>query len=192
MTNQINKTTTLFAVFIMVLLMIATRGHSNWVSAFVHLPDFTIPALFITGVYFRKFWVAFVIIFSAVVIDNYAIVHQGINANCITPAYSLMPLTFYGIFWSSKYISSLTLDNNIVKNASVIIATVTVQWLAVTSSYYFFTTTFNKTGWANFPAYLAKWSVIEIPTTLYTIAAIIMVFTLVQRIVPVLNFRSSI
>jgi len=49
MTNQLNKTTTLFAVFIMVLLMIATRGHNNWVSAFVHLPDFTIPALFIAN-----------------------------------------------------------------------------------------------------------------------------------------------
>lgn len=192
MTNQLNKTTTLFATFLMVLLMIATRGHDNWISTFVHLPDFTIPALFITGVYFRQFWVAFVLIFSAVAIDNYAIVHQGISANCITPAYSLMPLTFYAVFWSGKFISSLTVDNNIVKNTGVIIASVGGQWVAVTSSYYFFTETFTNTGWGNFPAYVAHWSLIEIPTTLYWMTAIIIVFTLVPLIIPALNFQRSV
>jgi membrane-associated HD superfamily phosphohydrolase len=54
--NQIN---TLFAVLMMLLLMIVTRGHDNWLSSMLHLPDFTIPALFIAGVYFRKFWVVF-------------------------------------------------------------------------------------------------------------------------------------
>jgi len=31
MTEQINKARTIFAVFIMVLVMIATRGHVNWI-----------------------------------------------------------------------------------------------------------------------------------------------------------------
>ncbi|MBT7498482.1 MAG: hypothetical protein HN639_02900, partial [Candidatus Thioglobus sp.] len=148
MTNQINKTRTIFAVFIMVLLMIATRGHSNWLSSFVHLPDFTIPALFIAGIYLRQFWVAFVIILSAIAIDNYAIVHEGISANCITPAYSVLPLTYYGIFWVGKYINSLNIDTSIVKNALIVIAATSTQWLVATSSYYFFTATYAKTGWA--------------------------------------------
>ena len=92
MTDQINKARTLFAVFIMVLLMIATRGHTNWLSSIVHLPDFTIPALFIAGIYLRQFWVAFLIIISAIAIDNYVIVYEGISANCITPAYSVLVL----------------------------------------------------------------------------------------------------
>jgi hypothetical protein len=45
-----------------------------------------------------------------VAIDNYAIVHQGVSAHCITPAYSLLPLTYYGIFWISKAISTLVID----------------------------------------------------------------------------------
>jgi hypothetical protein len=36
MTNQIN---TLFAVLMMLLLMIVTRGHDNWLSSMLHLPD---------------------------------------------------------------------------------------------------------------------------------------------------------
>jgi len=181
MTNQINKTRTIFAVFIMVLLMIATRGHSNWLSSFVHLPDFTIPALFIAGIYLRKFWVAFVIILGAIAIDNYAIVHEGISANCITPAYSVLPLTYYGIFWVSKTISSLNINTDIVKNALIVIAATSTQWLVATSSYYFFTATYAKTGWASFPAYAAQWSVAEIPPVLYWMIAVSIVFTLNHR-----------
>jgi hypothetical protein len=181
MTNQINKTRTIFAVFIMVLLMIATRGHSNWLSSFVHLPDFTIPALFIAGIYLRKFWVAFVIILGAIAIDNYAIVHEGISANCITPAYSVLPLTYYGIFCVSKTISSLNINTDIVKNALIVIAATSTQWLVATSSYYFFTATYAKTGWANFPAYAAQWSIVEILLVLYWMVAISIVFTLNHR-----------
>ncbi|WP_348670140.1 hypothetical protein [uncultured Candidatus Thioglobus sp.] len=181
MTNQINKTKAIFAVFIMIILMIATRGHANWLSSLVHLPDFTIPALFIAGIYLRKFWVAFVIIISAVAIDNYAIVHEGISANCITPAYSVLPFTYYGIFWVGKYISSLKIDTSIVKNALVVIAAVSAQWLIATASYYFFTATYAKTGWANFPAYAQQWSLVEIPPVLYWMVAISIIFTLNHR-----------
>ena len=181
MTDQINKTKTLFAVFIMVLLMIATRGHANWLSSITHLPDFTIPALFIAGVYLRKFWVAFVIILSAIAIDNYAIVHEGVSANCITPAYSVLPFTYYAIFWVGKYISSFNIDSSIIKNALIIITATSAQWLVATSSYYFFTATYAKTGWANFPAYMAQWSMAEILPVLYWMVAISIVFTLNHR-----------
>ncbi len=181
MTDQINKTRTVFAVSIMVLLMIATRGHNNWISSIVHLPDFTIPALFIAGVYLRKFRVAFVIILSAIAIDNYAIVHEGIGANCITPAYSVLPFTYYGIFWIGKYISSLKIDSNIIKNTFVVVAASSTQWLIATSSYYFFTGAYAKTGWTNFYAYVTQWSMVEIPLVLYWIIAITIVFTLNHR-----------
>jgi hypothetical protein len=128
------------SVKVIMMIAIQDRVVDNWHSSMLHLPDFTIPALFIAGVYFRKFWVVFTLILSSVAIDNYAIVHQGVSAHCITPAYSLLPLTYYGIFWISKAISTLVIDDNIVKNAFVIIIATCTQWFAATSSYYFFTT----------------------------------------------------
>ena len=181
MTDQINKTKAIFAVFIMVLLMIATRGHANWLASIIHLPDFTIPALFIAGIYLRQFWVAFLIIISAIAIDNYAIVYEGVSANCITPAYSVLPFTYYAIFWVGKYIGSLNIDTSIIKNALIIIVATSAQWLVATSSYYFFTATYAKTGWTNFPAYLAQWSTAEILPVLYWMVAISIVFTLNHR-----------
>lgn len=191
MTDQINKTKALFAVFIMVLLMIATRGHANWLSSIIHLPDFTIPALFIAGIYLRQFWVAFLIIISAIAIDNYAIVYEGVSANCITPAYSVLPFTYYAIFWVGKYIGSLNIDTSIIKNALIIIVATSAQWLVATSSYYFFTATYAKTGWANFPAYMSQWSTAEILPVLYWMVAISIVFTLNQRYSFILYFSSQ-
>ncbi len=189
MTKQLK---TIFSVLIMLLLMIATRGHDNWGSSLVHLPDFTLPALFIAGVYFRQFWVVFTLIVSAIAIDNYAIVHQGVSAHCITPAYSLLPLSYYGVFWISKYISTLMIDNNIMKNALVIVVATGTQWFMATSAYYFFTATYAKTGWVNFPTYMAQWSLVEIPPVLYWVTAIMLTFTLMPRINLTLNKHSSI
>ena len=188
MTQQIK---TIFSVLLMVLLMIATRGDGNWLSSMVHLPDFTIPALFIAGVYFRNFWVVFTLILSALAIDNYTVVEQGISANCITPAYSILPLTYYGIFWSGKYISSLIIDSNLLKNTLVIMIAISAQWLVATSSYYFFTDIYANTGWRDFPIYIAHWSMVEIPITLAWMLAVIVVLTLVPRIIPALNIRKS-
>jgi hypothetical protein len=67
-----------------------------------------------------------------------------------------------------------------------------MQWLTVTSSYYFFTTTYSKTGWSDFPAYIAKWSIVEIPTVLYWIVAVIIAFTLAPRINPALKLQKSV
>ncbi len=185
--QPIHTTRTLFAVFLMILLMIATRGHENWLTNVVHLPDFTIPALLIAGIYLRQVWVALVIIISAVAIDNYAIVYDGVSAHCITPAYSVLLLSYAGIFWVGKHISGLSFDTRIVtvssvtKDASIIILAVTTQWLIATTSYYFWTLAYANTGWTNFPAYAQQWALGEIASVLYWIGAIMVVWTLNQR-----------
>lgn len=170
-----------------IILMIATRGHENWLTSWVHLPDFTIPALFIAGVYFRKFWVVMTLIITAIAIDNYAVVHQGVSANCITPAYSVLPFSYYWIFWASKHLTSLKIDANIIKNSLVIITVIAVQWLAATVSYYAFT----SSSWANFPAYVAHWSFVEIPPVLAWMVAVVITFTLVPRFSAVFGWQKN-
>jgi hypothetical protein len=174
-----NTKTTLFLI-LAIALMIATRGHNSWIAV-SHLPDFTIPALFIAGVYFRSFFSVFTIIVSAVAIDNYAIVHQGISANCITPAYSFLPLTYYAVFYFSKYITSLSFDTSIVKNAITITAITSLQWFLATISYYAFTKTFAENGFNGFGEYLMQWSLVEIPPTLYFVFATFVVVSLVAK-----------
>ena len=135
---------------IVAILMIATRGHIN---AYFHLADFTIPALFITGLYFKRTWVALSIIILAVLIDNYAIMYKGISANCITPAYSVLLVSYYFIFLSAKFLQSLSFDKYFVQNTITIIAILIVQWFIATTSYYIFA----SGDWANFSSYVNIW-----------------------------------
>ncbi len=170
-----------------IILMIATRGHTSWLSV-VHLPDFTLPALFIAGVYFRHFWVALTLIISAVAIDNYAIVHQGVSANCITPAYSFLPLTYYAVFYFSKHLTALKIDPSLIKNSAIIIAITLSQWFLATLSYYLFTNTFAEKGFDGFGEYVATWSVVEIPPTL----SFIIVTMVVMSLIPQLETEKSL
>ncbi len=186
MINKIHKTKTIFAVFIMVILIITTRGNTNWQSSIIHLPDFVIPALFIAGVYLRTFWTVIVIIISAVAIDNYAIIHKGVSANCITPAYSILLLTYYGIFWVGKYLTTLKIDHNIIKNTLIIIFACITQWFIATASYFAFTTSF----WGKFGLYITHWSIIEIPLILYWMIAICSIFTLNHRYLIITPFST--
>jgi hypothetical protein len=77
--------------------------------------------------------------------------------------------------------SSLNIDTSIVKNALIIIVAASTQWLIATSSYYFFTATYAKTGWVNFPAYAQQWSIVDIPPVLFWMLAVSIVFTLNHR-----------
>jgi hypothetical protein len=106
------NTKILLSLFIISILMILTRGHSNWLSTTVHLPDFTISALFITGIYFRNWKIAVFLITLSIGIDNYAIFYKGVSANCITPAYTFLPLAYYIIFLSGRFLTSLNSPNS--------------------------------------------------------------------------------
>ena len=177
MTKSINQTNFVFSVVIILLLIIATRGHASWLGSAIHLPDFTLPALFIAGIYLRRFWVAFSLILTAVAIDNYAIVHQGVSAHCITPAYSVLILSYALVFWAGKFVSSLVLNSAWFKNALMVIAVLSLQWLMATVSYYAFT----ASPWANFATYAAHWSWIEIMPVLSWMVVASITLTLNQR-----------
>lgn len=170
---------TLYAIGIMIILMIFTRGHNNWLSALVHLPDFTIPALFIAGVYFRDWRVAVLIITSAIMIDNYVIFYQGVSANCITPAYSVLLLAYYGVFLSGRFIQSLNVTNwqGFVKTATFVVIVTSLEWLVATSSYYAFTVS----PWSNFPSYVMRWAPTEILSVLEWMSGTIILFSLNHR-----------
>ena len=186
MTNQTTPLKIGYAVAVLMLLMILTRGHESWLASTVHLPDFTLPALIIAGVYLRKFWVAGSLIVMAVAIDNYAIVHQGVSAHCITPAYSVLIASYALLFWAAKFLTTLTIDKQLFRNIMVLVGLVATQWLVATASYYSFTTA----AWAKFASYAAHWSMIEIVPVLSWMLAVSVIFSLNQRYQVVTLFSS--
>lgn len=179
MTHNIKNIQVIFSISLMIILMVLTRGHNYWLSSLIHLPDFTIPALLIAGIYFRHWSVALILIITAVAIDNYAIVYKGVSANCITPAYSILPLIYYGVFYSGKFIQSLSIYSmkTFRTVAGFVLIVTALEWLLATSSYYIFT----SSSWANFPSYIAHWAPVEIIIVLEWMVVTIILFSLNYR-----------
>ena len=177
MTNRINNLKTIWAVIIMLALIILTRGHG--LDTIIHLPDFTLPALFIAGVYLRHWMVPTLLIVVAIAVDNYAIVYQGISANCITPAYSVLPIAYLFMYLGGRYVDSLNIDSfqKLLKVAIVLIIAASAEWLLATLSYYAFT----SASWAGFGAYALKWAPVEMGYVFYWMIAVSIVFTLNHR-----------
>lgn len=178
-TSLMNKNSLNFnrlLTFILVLMILLTR--SNYLSA-VHLPDFTLPALIIAGMYIGGFMVAFLLIVSAILVDNYAIFYQGISANCITEAYSILLLLYYLVYYLAKFIPTFIIGFNLkfIKSVVFVIAIISLEWLLATASYYAFT----EAAWSDFAKYVLNWSFIEIPTTLSQLAVISIIITIFAK-----------
>ena len=178
---------TIVALLVMLTLMLLTRSYDSFTG--VHLPDFTIPALFIAGVYFRHWLVPTVLIVFAVAIDNYAIVEQGVSANCITPAYTMLPLAYLGVYWAAKYINTLA-----IKNASQLVNVVLwvavigmAEWLFSTATYY----VFAGTNWANFPSYVMHWAPMALKYLAIWMVVIVTTFTINYHLALITYFKTS-
>ncbi|WP_428606687.1 hypothetical protein [Sedimenticola sp.] len=83
---------------VLVLLIIATRGHHF--ATLQNLPGATWACFFLAGVYLRPVWVLPGLFALAGLLDYAAITWGGVNAFCVTPAYLLL-LPAYGALWTA-------------------------------------------------------------------------------------------
>ena len=142
-------------------LIILTRSH-NSISILGHiLVDFTIPAIILSAIYLRKYFYVNCIVLLSVAIDNYAILYDGVSANCITPGYLLLIASYYLLFWMSRYINSIEISFSSLQVYLGLFLLISLQWLIATTSYYVFTETFTNNGFSLYFDYLSKWFFVE-------------------------------
>ena len=142
-------------------LIILTRSHNN-ISILGHtLVDFTIPAIILSAIYLRKYFYVNFIVLLSVAIDNYAILYDGVSANCITPGYLLLIASYYLLFWMSRYINSIEISFSSLQVYLGLFLLISLQWFIATTSYYVFTETFTNNGFSLYFDYLSKWFFVE-------------------------------
>ena len=143
------------------VLIILTRSH-NSISILGHnLVDFTIPAIILSAIYLRKYFYVNFIVLLSVAIDNYAILYDGVSANCITPGYLLLIASYYLLFWMSRYINSIEISFSSLQVYLGLFLLISLQWFIATTSYYVFTETFTNNGFSLYFDYLSKWFFVE-------------------------------
>jgi hypothetical protein len=142
-------------------LIVLTRSH-NSISIFGHtLVDFTIPAIIVSAIYLRKYFFVNCIVLLSVAIDNYAILYDGVSANCITPGYLLLIASYYLLFWMSRYINSIEIGVSSLQVYLGLFLLISLQWFIATTSYYVFTEAFTNNGFSLYFDYLSKWFFVE-------------------------------
>lgn len=142
-------------------LIILTRSH-NSISILGHtLVDFTIPAIILSAIYLRKYFYVNFIVLLSVAMDNYAILYDGVSANCITPGYLLLIASYYLLFWMSRYINSIEISFSSLQVYLGLFLLISLQWFIATTSYYVFTETFTNNGFSLYFDYLSKWFFVE-------------------------------
>jgi len=142
-------------------LIVLTRSH-NSISIFGHtLVDFTIPAIIVSAIYLRKYFFVNCIVLLSVAIDNYAILYDGVSANCITPGYLLLIASYYLLFLMSRYINSIEIGVSSLQVYLGLFLLISLQWFIATTSYYVFTETFTNNGFSLYFDYLSKWFFVE-------------------------------
>jgi len=81
---------------VLLFLMVATRGHH--VADVLNLPDASWAVFFLAGFYLRSRWAAPGLLAVAAGVDFAAVTWGGVNAFCISPAYSFL-VPAYGSLW---------------------------------------------------------------------------------------------
>jgi hypothetical protein len=96
--NPIEPRQQLLLGLLLTALMAATRGQHFAVLSY--LPDASLAAFFIAGVWLRPAWVFPALFAASVLIDAVAVGWAGVSAFCITPAYALL-IPAYGALWAA-------------------------------------------------------------------------------------------
>jgi len=148
-----------FSIICLLVILTRTNNSLAWLSHY--FGDFTVPAIIVSAIYLREYFYVNCIVLLSVAIDNYAILYEGVSANCITPGYLLLIASYYLLFWMSRYINSIEISLSSLQVYLGLFLLISIQWFMATTSYYVFTETFTNNGFNLYFDYLSKWFFVE-------------------------------
>lgn len=193
MIEQLNKLKWFWAILILMSLMLITRGHSNPLNTLIHLPDFTLPALFIAGVYLRNLLIPLSMIALAMGIDWYVISYNGVSNFCITDAYMMLIPAYMAMFIGGNLLNSLAINSigSLAKVFFVVMITGFIEWFISSASFYWMAPYFTDPNWAGFMPRIEKYAPGAMLNLMKWMVAVVVVFTLNERYSVVSYFTSK-
>ena len=182
MDNKVSKLTIFWSTLALMGLMVVTRGHANPLNI-VHLPDFTLAALFIAGTYLRNWIVPLVIIAFAMSIDWYVISNKGVSDFCITQAYMMLVPAYLVMFAGGLMFKSLAIQNalKLMKLTVVMAVSGALEWLISSASFYWMAPYFTDPTVAGFLPRIVKYAPNAMANLALLMIATVLAFTLFER-----------
>lgn len=153
----LSKTNQIIVGVILVLLVIATRGHHF--ASINALPSASLAVFFLAGLYLRPAWMFPALLALCAGLDFYSVTFAGTSSFCVTPAYGFL-LPAYGVMWltgrwfAKRY--SFSTKAVLLLVGSVAVAA-TVSELFSSGGFYFFGGRYANPTLAEFGPRLAKY-----------------------------------
>jgi hypothetical protein len=190
--NTLSKRHQLIIGFILVALMIATRGH-HFPTVRGMLPSASDAVFFLAGIYLRPLWFAGALMALGAGLNYVAITVGGVNDFCVSPAYIALMPAYASLWLAGRWYQNRTQLKNIAPIlliASMAIGAVICE-LVSSGGFYVFSgrfTTLSLTDFAQRTAYY-------FPPSLISLAIWVSIATLIHGAVLVTRgeslFRST-
>ena len=148
------------SIIFMMLLMVLTRGYQSASYLDIHLPDFTLAAIFITGVYFKNFLAPVPLIIVAVLIDWVSISYYGASNFCVTQAYVMLLPAYYLMYLVARSLTSLKFNSlkQVLLIAMTLLVAISLEWLITSASFYWMSPYFPDANLAGFALRIEKYA----------------------------------
>jgi hypothetical protein len=189
--NTISKRHQLIVGFILVALMIATRGH-HFPTVRGMLPSASDAVFFLAGVYLRPRWFIGVLIAVAAALDYIAITVGGVSDFCVSPAYIALLPAYASLWLAGRWYQRTQLSHTQLKAiaplpliASVATSSVLCELIS-SGSFYVFSGRFATLSLTEFAQRFAHY----FPSSLTSIAIWVSIATLVHGAVLVARGES--
>ncbi len=148
---------------ICIAIMIGTRSslfRSHW-----EVPDFTLAAFFLAGVYMRKY-IYSIILLTGVVLIDFVSIKNGVSSWCVTPAYAYLVPTYLSLWWGGTHFRNLRISSihQLLALIGIVFLCGTLAFWISTGSFYLFSGYYDSTVFVekfyrahyNFPKYLGS------------------------------------
>lgn len=180
--NTLSKRHQLIIGFILVALMIATRGH-HFPTVRSMLPSASDAVFFLAGVYLRPLWFAGVLMALGAGLDYVAITAGGVSDFCVSPAYIALVPAYASLWLAGRWYQNRTQLKNIAPMALVVSMTISaaLSELVSSGSFYIFSGRFTTLSLADFAQRTAHY----FPSSLLSLAIWVAIATLIHGAVLV-------
>lgn len=158
------------------MLIMATHGH-HFATA-LHLPPATWAVFFLAGFYLRRVWLFGLLLAEIVLLDYVAVTAGGVDAFCISPAYSFMLPAYASLWLAGKWYA----ERHVAKVQTLPMLTIslvvgsTLAELFSSGGFYFFSGRFTDTSLMEFATRLVQYFPYSLQSFGFWIAIAIVVY----------------
>ncbi|PWK88624.1 hypothetical protein [Fulvimonas soli] len=189
--KPLSRSTSLCIAAALAVLMLATR-FKHFGDA-LHLPDASMAAFFLGGLYLRRHLAFAGCLALAVLVDWVSVRHAGVSDFCITPAYALLPLA-YAALWYAGRLYAGRLDGSAAALAGafgVALGAAALSFAISNGAFYWLGGRYAQPHLAEYLARLWQWGPLFVRTTLGYVAAALLLHGALARWLPPVAARRA-